>query len=128
MRVGHGINFLQQPHLLGKHKGKFCFEANPISNYVLKYQKDLRCSPFPTLLGLGHAVSLSPDDPGRFGCEDSTMDYFAAFVSYNWTLRHLKLVAIHSINHAVCTPIQKKQLLASFNKKWDSWVKCFLDG
>ena len=114
--------------MIEKQKGKFCFEANPISNHILRYHKDLRCSPFPVLLGLGHAVSISPDDPSRFGYEDSTMDYFAAFVSYNWTLRHLKLIALHSINHAVCTPIQRKQLLASFMRKWESWIKAFLDG
>jgi hypothetical protein len=53
------------------------------------------------LLGLGVPVTINPDDPGKFGLEDSTMDYFVVFVSTNWNLRHLKLIGLHSINHAI---------------------------
>lgn len=127
MRIGHGINFIYHPHLIEKYKGKVCFEGNPVSNVILKYHKDVRQGPLPILLGLGYAVSLSPDDPGRFDCEDTTMDYFVAAVSYNWSLKHLKLIALHSINHAVCTSVQRKQLLVSFNHKWNLWIKNFLD-
>lgn len=55
----------------------------------------------PLLLGLGYAVSISPDDPGKFGYEDTTVDYFVSCVSFNWTLKHLKLIGYHSINHAI---------------------------
>lgn len=54
------------------------------------------------LLGLGYPVSISPDDPGKFGLLDTTEDYFVAVMAYNWSLRHLKLVSYHSINHALC--------------------------
>lgn len=65
----------------------------------------------PLLLGLGYAVSISSDDPGKFGYEDTTVDYFASSVSFNWTLRHLKLIAYHSINHAIVTEGEKIKLL-----------------
>jgi len=83
---------------------------------------DLRLSTAPILLGLGYAVSISPDDPGKFGYEDTTVDYFASAVSFNWTLKHLKLVAIYSINHAICTEGTRLKLERSFNERWGRWV------
>jgi adenosine deaminase len=54
-------------------------------------------------MSLGIPVSISPDDPGKFGYEDTTVDYFMAMISYNWSLKDLKLIGIYSINHAVCS-------------------------
>ena len=62
---------------------------------------DIRMSTAPLLLGMGYSVSISSDDPGKFGYEDTTVDYFLSAISFNWTLKHLKLVAYHSINHAI---------------------------
>ena len=83
-------------------------------------------SPAPLLLGLGYAVSISSDDPGKFGYQDTTVDYFAAVVSFNWTLRHLKLIAYHSINHAIVSEGEKIKILESFEEKWNRWVHQFL--
>jgi adenosine deaminase len=74
---------------------------NPISNLLTGGMIDIRISPAPILLGLGFAVSISSDDPGKFGYEDTTVDYFATAVCFNWGLKHLKLIAYHSINHAL---------------------------
>ena len=101
VRIGHGINVLQRIEFL-PHCRHICFEKNPLSNLLLGYKKDLREASAPVLLGLGYPVSISPDDPGKFGLEDSTFDYFIIAIAYNWTLRHLKLVGYHSINHALC--------------------------
>lgn len=75
------------------------------------------------LLGLGIPLTISPDDPGRFGYKDSTMDYYLAFLSSNWTLRHLKLIALHSINFAVCGENEKKKMHEKFNENWQKWVE-----
>lgn len=69
---------------------------------VLNYVNDPRAASPQLLLGLGVPVSLSPDDPARFGLDDSTMDFFVSFISSNWSLEHLKLLGIYSINHAIC--------------------------
>jgi hypothetical protein len=55
------------------------------------------------------------------------VDYFASAVSFNWNLRHLKLIAYHSINHAIVTEGQRLQMLESFEGKWNSWVGRFLE-
>ena len=78
------------------------------------------------LLGLGYPISISPDDPGKFGYDDTTMDYFAASISYNWTLRHLKLIAYHSINHSICEESIKNRLVKQFDEAWNKWVCDFL--
>jgi len=101
VRIGHGFNILQNMEFLPNCK-HICFEINPVSNLVLGYNTDSREASAPILLGLGYAVTINSDGPGKFGSEDSTIDYFLAAISYNWTLRQLKLIAIHSINHSIC--------------------------
>jgi hypothetical protein len=38
-------------------------------------------------MSLGQALTINPDDPGKFGYEDSTVDYFCMIVSQNWGLK-----------------------------------------
>jgi adenosine deaminase len=54
------------------------------------------------LLHLGIPLTINPDDPGIFGYQDTTVDFFVALVSYNWTIRHLKLTFLYSIDFALC--------------------------
>lgn len=103
-RIGHGINILQHPDLIEIcRKKQICFEKNPVSNIILSYVRDPRVATGPLLLGLGVPITINPDDPGKFGLEDNTMDYFVTFISSNWSLKHLKLIGLHSINHAICS-------------------------
>ncbi len=126
VRIGHGLNIVKRIEYLNQCR-HICFELNPISNLLTGGMTDLRMSTAPLLLGLGYAVSISSDDPGKFGYEDTTVDYFASAVSFNWTLRHLKLIAYHSINHAIVTEGQRLQILESFEARWNNWVGRFLE-
>lgn len=63
-------------------------------------------------------MTLNPDDPARFGYEDTTLDYFYTYISSNWSLRELKLIGIYSINHAICSEAQKAHLVSEFNRRW----------
>jgi adenosine deaminase len=127
VRIGHGLNIIQRIEFL-PHCSNVCFELNPISNLITaaSARLDLRLSSAPILLGLGYPVSISPDDPGKFGYEDTTVDFFASAVSFNWTLKHLKLVAIHSINHSICTEGARLKLLRAFTERWQSWIEQYL--
>jgi adenosine deaminase len=89
---------------------------------LLGYTGDPRESSAPILLGLGYAVSINIGDSGKFGVEDATADFFVSSVSYDWTLKHLKLVALHSINHALCKDKQRRHILKKFNESWNQWV------
>jgi adenosine deaminase len=109
VRIGDGVNSLQRIEFLANKK-YVCFEQNPTTNLLLGYSGDSRNASTPVLLGLGFPVTINSDDPGKFRLEDATSDYFMAAVSYKWRLRHLKLVALHALNHAIC-PIGQKLLL-----------------
>ena len=127
VRIGHGLNILQRVEFLPFCK-YICFEKCPISNLLLGYTGDPRESSAPILLGLGYAVSINIGDAGKFGVEDATADFFVSSVSYDWTLKHLKLVALHSLNHALCKDRQRRHMLKKFNDNWNAWVADFLHG
>ena len=78
------------------------------------------------MLGLGFPVTINSDDPGKFRLEDATSDYFMAAVSYKWKLRHLKLIALHALNHSLCPLGQKLIIQDIFNQKWDQWIDQFI--
>ena len=40
----------------------------------------------------------------------------------------MKLVALHSINHALCKDRQRRHILKRFEETWNEWVKEFLHG
>ena len=77
----------------------------------------------PILLGLGIPVSISSEASGLFGYEDTTVDYFCAAVAFNWTLKHFKLIALHSINHSLCSEGRKIVMLREFTEKWEKWIE-----
>lgn len=100
VRIGHGLNVMQRIEFLPYCKF-VCFEKCPLANLITSHTGDPRESSAPILLGLGYAVSVGVGDAGKLGAEDSTADFLVSLVSYDWTLKHLKLVALHSINHSL---------------------------
>jgi len=126
VRIGHGLNIVHHSEIIPLCT-KTCFELCPVSNVITasSARLDLRLSTAPILLGLGIPVSISPDDPGKFGYEDTTVDYFCAGVSFNWTLKHFKLIAIHSINYSICSEGNKIRMMKTFNERWNKWLEQF---
>lgn len=102
-RIGHGINIIQHPDYLTdlKNSLKTCFEMCPVSNVFLGYLNDFRKSIGPLLHSLKIAITLNCDDPGTFGYQDCTLDYYMAAISYNWGLEDLKQIGLNSIRYAV---------------------------
>lgn len=49
-------------------------------------------------------------------------------VSYDWTLKNLKLVALHSINHSLTNSKEQRALLHTFEQQWNDWVSEFIAG
>jgi adenosine deaminase len=93
---------------------------------LLGYSGDSRNASTPVLLGLGFPVTINSDDPGKFRLDDATSDYFMAAVSYKWRLRHLKLIALHALNHSICPTGQKILLQEIFECKWSEWIENFI--
>ena len=73
-----------------------------MSNIIFKYSFDTRFDATAFIFSVGVPISISPDDPGKFGYEDTTCDIFLAAVSYNWRLRHFKVIGLHSITYSLC--------------------------
>ena len=126
-RIGHGVNILQRPFIKEvAEKKNVCFEISPVSNVFLAFLDDPRKSHAFTLFNMGVPISLNSDDPGKFNNEDSTFDYWLTVISSDWSLKQLKLVALYSIHHAICSEGQKEAMLKSFDKKWNDWIEKFV--
>jgi adenosine deaminase len=127
VRIGHGLNVMQRIEFL-PYCRFVCFEKCPMSNLLIGYTGDPRESSAPILLGLGYAVSINVGNAGKLGVEDSTADFFVTLVSYDWTLKHLKLIALHSINHSLQRDKDQNALLLNFEERWNEWIDNFLVG
>ena len=73
-------------------------------------------------------MSINIGSSGKFGIEDGTADLFVSAVSYDWTLKHLKLIALHSINHSLCKEKERRKMLRDFEKDWNGWIRKYLKG
>jgi hypothetical protein len=57
------------------------------------------------------------------GFEDTLYDLFLAGISYNWTLKHMKLMIIHSISYSCTTKGAKTLMQSAFQQRWGHWLK-----
>lgn len=72
---------------------------------------------------LGLPISISSDDPARFGYSGVTPDYFVAAHAFGFDLKDMKLLGIYSIVHALMPREQKVALLAHFERDWQAFMK-----
>ena len=61
------------------------------------------------------------------GLADGSTDLALMLLCSSWTLRHLKLLFLHSLQHAAATEGQKAAMRKSFAAKWDKWIKEYLN-
>lgn len=122
-RILNSASILQQTELLSQCKGT-CFEVNPIFSLVEGGSKrgDLRLGAAPVLLGLGFPVSIGWYLGGSLGFESPLWDLFACAVAFHWSLKHLKLIQLHSITYALATEGQRARMFANFNRRWEAWI------
>ena len=67
----------------------------------------------------GIPIVLAPDDPGTFGYDNTTVDWYSAFLSWGLNLGDLKQIALNSIEYSGMTDSEKRDAL---EKKWKpSW-------
>lgn len=80
-RIGHGLNLNFHSYLLDVVKQKkICIEISPLSNQILQYVNDIRLHPAKTFLNYGIPITISSDDPGFFGYNGVSYDYYALCV------------------------------------------------
>ena len=124
-RLGHGFQLFLHPHLQSVVKQKdICIEACPISNLLLGYTQDLRNHPVRYMLAKGLQASISSDDPGFFGYEGVTMDYLAAYVAWELSLRDLKKLSLNGIKYSTVDEATKAKLTNEvFPEHWNAFIR-----
>ena len=81
-RIGHGFNLYRYPAVQrAMVEQNICMEINPLSNQILGYVRDLRVHPAVSYLAQGIQCSISSDDPGVFGYNGVTYDYWSIFLA-----------------------------------------------
>lgn len=122
-RIGHALNLIYFPDLMEKIKHQNnLIEVSPISNQILGYVSDLRNHPARVLLANQVNLSINSDDPGVFGYEGLSYDFWMAYLNWDLTLRDLKKLTFNSISFSTLNPSEKKQALKNLQKEWNGWV------
>lgn len=122
-RIGHGINLFKHPVLYKLVKEQnICIEVNPLSNQILQYVADLRIHPAIGYHNFGLKISISSDDPGLFQTT-SAWDFFAACISFEFTLLDLKRVILNSIETSCMNKSDLELMQQDFEKKWEKFVQ-----
>ncbi|ESO10413.1 hypothetical protein HELRODRAFT_134157, partial [Helobdella robusta] len=119
-RIGHGKGFIKKPYLLQKLKERrIAVEICLTSNQILGMEPDLRNHYGQIMYKMGIPIVLSPDDPGTFGYDSHTIDWYSAFMSWGLNLGDLKQLALNSLTYSGMTRDERE---TAINKKWlPSW-------
>lgn len=100
-------------------------EVCPISNQVLGLVEDMRNHPAASLFASGSPVVVSNDDPGLWGAQGLTYDFYEAFMgimSANSDLRSLKKLAMNSLIYSSMSKKEKQDALKQWQVKWKAFV------
>ncbi|XP_026333815.1 adenosine deaminase 2-like [Hyposmocoma kahamanoa] len=126
-RIGHGYALTKHPTLMATmYKNDIAVEVNVISNAVLSLVRDVRNHPLAVYLALDFPVVLSSDDPGVWGAEPLSHDFYISFVgvaSRHADLRTLKQLALNSIKYSALDSNEKENFYNVFDIRWREFVK-----
>lgn len=126
-RIGHGYALIKHPSLLAAVKSRdIAIEVNVISNIVLSLVSDVRNHPLASYLALGMPIVLSSDDPGAWGADPLSHDFYITFVgiaSRRADLRMLKQLVINSIQYSALNADDKTKFIRELYRDWDIFIK-----
>ncbi|WP_103068399.1 amidohydrolase family protein [Aquimarina sediminis] len=122
-RIGHALNLVLFPEVMKQVKDEnMLVEVCPISNQILGYVNDLRNHPARILLENGIQCSISSDDPGVFGYEGLSYDFWMVYMAWELDLKAIKKLVLNSITYAGLTDEKKEILLLKLKKDWDVFI------
>ena len=75
----------------------------------------------------GIPIVIAGDDPGSFGYNDLTFDYYLAFMSWGMSLLDLREIANNSIRHSSLDNQLKLSAHFKFNKLWLNFLNTTFD-
>jgi adenosine deaminase CECR1 len=123
-RIGHGFNLHLFPYL--EHliiEREIPLEICPISNQVLRYVGDLRLHPANGYMRRGVPCVLSSDDPGIFGYDGLSYDFWEGFMAWKLDLAQLKQLALNSILFSAMTDEEKDRARKVWEAKWAAFIR-----
>ncbi len=127
-RIGHGFNLFLFPSLQEAVKvHDINVEVNPLSNQILGYVEDLRVHPARYLLQRGIQCSISPDDPGVFGYEGVTYDYWTIFLAWELDLKAMKKLVMNSITYSSLSEPEKQTAMQHWQQRWNEFIDYCLE-
>ena len=122
-RVGHGLGYIKHPYLMTVLKQRrIAVEACPISNQLLGYIADLRNHPAQSYIRYGIPVVMGSDDPGTFGYDNFTVDWYMAYLGWGLDLADLKLLGINALNYSAMNQAEKDAALQKYSKSWGDYI------
>lgn len=123
-RIGHALNLIYFPKLMEQVKQKQnLIEVSPISNQTLGYVSDLRNHPARVLLANNVNISINSDDPGVFGYDGLSYDFWMAFMNWDLTVKDLKKLIFNSIEFSSLNTSEKQKAKLHLQKEWNAFVK-----
>ena len=122
-RIGHGFNLMHFPALIEKIKtADICIEVSPLSNQILGYIGDLRLHPANYMLKNGVQCSINSDDPGIFGYNGLSYDYWSIFLAWELDLKAIKKLALNSLTYSALSEEEKAQSIKLWEQRWAAFV------
>lgn len=123
-RIGHALNLIYFPDLMAKVKqNDNLIEVSPISNQILGYVSDLRNHPARVLLANNVNISINSDDPGVFGYDGLSYDFWMAYINWDLTISDIKKMIFNSIEFSSLNSVEKQKAKSHLQKKWELFVK-----
>ncbi len=129
LRIGHGFNAFRFPEVKNAVIEKdINIEVCPLSNQILGYIRDLRIHPASGYLNSGMECTISPDDPGIFGYDGVTPDFWEVVMGWDIGIADLKKLIINSFKYSQMqgtiddSASEKGKAFQIWQSSWNSYV------
>ena len=90
---------------------------------MLGFIPDVRNHPAVNYYRSGIPIVIAGDDPGSFGYNDLTVDYYLAFMAWGLTLYDLREIANNSIRYSSLPDRTRTIGFAEFKRQWDTFIE-----
>ena len=109
-RIGHGINAMRDPRLVGYLRDRqLPVDVSPTSNVCTRQVPELAEHPLPRMLDAGLYVTLNSDDPPMFGTSLSN-EYLVAATVLGLSAAELATLADNAVRASFLDPAAKEDL------------------
>lgn len=123
-RIGHGLSLAKRPDLYPYiRQENIAIEVCPASNQILGYVADLRNHPGIVYYRSGIPIVLAGDDPGSFGYNQLTVDFYLSTMAWGLNLADLKQLAWNSIEFSSISQWRKIQGLEKWKIQWNGFIE-----